>query len=268
MLGATDTEVSGIAGARAVIGTGSLGNVGLTYYQAAASTGRTEIYGADISTTIGTVGVEAEAAQSEPTDALSTAAQVGNQAWNAKLNWQSGNLGVAAGYSTVRTNYHAPGYWSDIGRAVNLVNVEGPMANLTYALSPRISLSAEGQFLEPKDNAFAVEGRTSLTQGRTVSVAAGLLDKITAWKAGIKYSLTAANSIDLGLEQVSWEPKAGKDTEETYISIGLGHAFNPNASLKLLYQIVEYDQGGLSPYAASTADYRGGVATAQFQLKY
>ncbi len=269
-----DTEVSQIGGARAVIGTSAGGNVGLTYYQAGTAPGRDEILGADVNANIGSLGIAAEYAQSEPNNALDTALGGGfdndNTAWNANLSWQTGNLAVKGGYSTIERNYHAPGYWSRIGGAVNLVNVEGPAAGLTYALTPRISFSAEGQFLEPDQNAAAVHGRTSLQQGRAVDVAvAEGLDKITYWRAGVKYSLTAANSVDLGWEQVNWEPTAGGgDTEERYISVGVGHSFNPNTSLKLLYQIVEYEQGGITPYMGAAADFRGGVATAQFNVRF
>jgi len=267
----TDLEVSQIAGARAVIGTGLVGNLGLTYAQAATSPGRGEVFGADINTNIGSVGIAAEYAQSEPNGALNTSLGGGfdedNTAWNAALSYQTGNLALKGGFSTIEKNFSTAGYWSRIGRAVNLTNVKGPSASLTYALSPRISLSAEGQFLEPDDNAFTVSGRTAINQGRVVSAS---VDKVTAWKAGIKYGLTAANSVDLGWEQVKWEPTtAGNSTEERYISIGIGHSFNPNASLKLLYQIVEYEAGGPTPYTTqATPDYRGGRAEAQFQLKY
>jgi predicted porin len=270
--GSTGIEVSQIAGARAIIGTSFVGNLGLTYYQAGTSPGRMQIYGADVNTSIGSFGVSAEYAKSKPNDALETVipgTDDNNTAWNAQVNWQTGKLALGAGYSTVETNYGAPGYWSESGRAVNLRNVQGPMANLIYELSPRLSVTAEGKFLEPDNDTALVTGRTSTDQGAVVSAntIGARLDKITAWKAGVKYGLTAANSVDLGYEQVTWEPKTGKDTEERYISIGYGHSFNPNASLKLLYQIVEYEQGIPNPYTAGD-DYRGGVATAQFQFKF
>ena len=261
-------NVSQVGGARAVIGAGSIGNVGLTYYQAGVGAGRSTIMGADVNATFGGLGVAAEYAQSEPNDSLLAASgpdmDIGNMAWNAKLNYNVGALAIGGGFTRVNRNYAAPGYWSRLGRAVNLTNVEGPVANVSYALGSNISLTAEGQFLQPFDST-GVHGRTAIDSGRIISQFG--LDKITAWKAGLKYGLTSANAVDLGWEQVTWAPDAGDNTTENYISIGLGHSFNPNASLKLLYQIVEYSQGAPNPYAVG-ADGHGGVATAQFQLKY
>jgi len=277
-LGYTQAEVTQLAGGRAVIGTPLGGSLGLTWYGLGLdpTIGVLEVMGADISANLGNFGVAAEFAQTDPSEAMVAslpAIDNDNSAWNANLSWQTGNLALTGGFTTVEENYIAPGYWSRIGRAVNLTNVEGPTASLTYALTPRISFSAEGQFLEPENSAAAVTGRSSIVQGSTaVTVGAADLDKVTYWKAGIKYGLTSANSVDLGFEQVSWEPTAAagtKDTEERYISIGIGHSFNPNASLKLLYQIVEYEQGAaaVDPYG-SGANYRGGVATAQFDVRF
>jgi len=267
--GLSGVEVSQLGGARAVIGAGSIGNIGLTWYQAGLSValGTANVTGADINTSIGSLGLAAEWAQTEPNDFPTLGDN--NTAWNAKLNWQMGNLALGAGFTTVEQNYCAPGYWSRTGAAVNLVNVSGPVANLSYTLSPALSITAEGQFLEPDDSAQPVRGRLATgAQGPVIGTGAGVLDKITHWKAGIKYGLSAASSIDLGWEQVNWEPlAAGKNTEERYITIGLGHDFSTSASLKLLYQIVEYEQGVPNPYFLGS-DRRGGVATAQFQLKY
>ncbi len=277
--GAGGVDVSQIGGARAVIGITADGGLGLTWYQAGVGVGgvnaTTDVMGADINLMFGSIGLMGEWAQTSPDDTLNGlfAADLDNDntAWNASLAFQAGSLGIKGGYSDIEQNYDAPGNWSRLGAAANLVNVKGPMANLTYALTDNISLSAEGQWLDPNDDTagLSVDGRTATTQGRTVGVAANALDKITYWKAGLKYGLTSSNTVDLGFEQVTWEPTGAgtTDTEERYISLGLGHTFNPNASMKLLYQIVEYEDGTLTPYGVSN-NFHGGVATAQFAVKF
>jgi hypothetical protein len=97
------------------------------------------------------------------------------------------------------------------------------------------------------------------------SAAVGL-DQLNAWKAGIKYGITAANTVDLGWEQTQWAPIAGSGSRENYYTIGLGHTFNSNASLKLLYQIIDYKAGALDVYG--DGNYRGGMTAAEFLLKY
>lgn len=292
--GVSGVEVSQIGGARAVIGTPFGGNLGLTWYEAGindvAALGvpdaTTSFFGADINAMFGTIGLAAEWAQTNPDDTLTAAAAANglvngaagtalddnNSAWNAKLNFALGNLGLAGGYTNVEQNYYAPGYWSRLGRAVNLADVKGPVASLTYALTKSIALDAEGQWLDPDntDVGTRVTGRTAITQGQNVNVAAANLDKLEYWRAGLKYALTSSNSVDLGWEQLTWKAAiAGDDVEERYISIGLGHSFNPNASMKLLYQIIEYDGGVLDPYGVgANNNYRGGVATAQFAVKF
>jgi len=259
--------LSQLAGARLVIGTGFAGNLGLTYLQAGVGGGRSEIIGADINTNIGSLGVAAEYAESRANLKLQKSKGIGGKddaAWNGKLSYQMGKLGLGAGYSHVESDYHAPGYWNRLGGIVNPVNLKGATANLTYALTPRISFSAEGQFLKPIDDNLKVAARTSTSRGRGPEeklLLGSKIDKINYWKAGISYGLTSANTVDLGWEETKLDWTTGAPSgKERFISLGVGHSFNPNASLKLLYQIVEYEYGDPSD--------RGGVATAQFQLKY
>ncbi len=220
--------------------------------------------GADVNANIGSVGLAAEYAQSEPNAALLVlypGTDNDNTAWNAELTWQTGNLALTGGWTQVEANYHAPGYWNRLSTVVNPVNVEGATASLTYALSSRINIKAEGQFLEPADTANVVNFRTSTVQGPVFAIAGNLIDKINYLKAGISYALSSASTLDLEWEEAKWEPVAGTDIKDRYVTLGLGHALSPNASLKLLYQITEFE---LSP----TTTARGGVATAQFQAKY
>ncbi|MHB1001155.1 MAG: hypothetical protein ACYC27_18075, partial [Armatimonadota bacterium] len=270
------SEVEQLAGARAVIGTPFNGNLGLTYYQAGLANidATTQVYGADLNANIGGLGIAGEYAVTEPNDTLEEAA-IGNgaplgednAAWNAKLNYQFGSIGVGAGYTTVESNYYAPGYWSRLGQSVNLVNVKGITANMNIGLGSKISLVGDAMFLEPENEAADTRARMALVQNGGPSVSGDALDKITYWKAGLKYGLTSANSVDLGWEEVKWEPIAGNDTTERYITLGIGHSFNPNASMKLSYQIIDFETGTLNPFFDESG-YRGGVATAQFQLKY
>lgn len=277
------TLIGQMAGLRAVIGTGFLGNLGLTYYQAGALDnalgGHLNVWGADLNTSFGSIGLAAEYAQTDPSNAINDVddlifgadADDDNSAWNAKLNFMLGNLGIGAGYGVVEQNYVAPGYWARLGTLVNPVNVKGYNADLTYALTSNIKLTAEGQFLEPESVIPAngvpgnlVAARAATFQGRDLAVPASELDKLENWKVGLQYGLTSRNTVDLGYEQTTVSPfAANSDLEERFISIGLGHTFNPNASMKLLYQIVEFEDKG-----DSDNNWRGGVATAQFGVKF
>jgi hypothetical protein len=265
---------SQMAGLRAVIGTPLNGNLGLTWYQMGMSTpfpGRESVYGADLNTMFGKLGFAGEYATSDPNDSLRTAFPALNTSkfgWNANLSYLFGKLDLGAGYSQIGSGYAAPGYWMRTGRAINLQNIKGWNASLTYPFGSQLSLVAEGQFLEP-DKDLAVTGRTAVDQGQSVLYPAGALNTLTYWRAGLRYGLTAANSVDLGWEQSNWGPNIGNDTREQYVTIGYGHAFNANSNLKLLYQIIDFTAGTTNPYITSSSpDGRGGVAAAQFELKY
>jgi hypothetical protein len=113
-------------GGRAVIGTPWKGNLGLTYMNAqipAIPNAQTQIYGADLNLKAGDIGVSGEWDKSEPNTAYVNAvpAILGgkysekNSAWNGKLTYQAGKLGLAAGYTVVEVNYAAPGDWNRMG---------------------------------------------------------------------------------------------------------------------------------------------------------
>ena len=277
--GSTGIEVSQLAGARAVVGTPLSGNLGITYYQVglSPSVGQASIYGADINARLSDMAFVAEYAKSSPNDlmeaVISPLLGANNYAWNAKLNYHAGRLGVAAGYILVKPNYFAPGDWIRTGRAVNLQNVKGPRANLSYAFSNRLALTAEGAFLTPEESTIGVFGRTSNEQGRAVSVTPGALENLTSWRADLCYGLSAANSLNVGWEEAFWQhtSSGSATTKERYITIGFGHEFNKNASMKLLYQIVDFTAGAIHPYVQdqrADGDYRGGVAAAEFLVRY
>ena len=263
-----------MAGLRAVIGTPLNGNLGLTWYQMGVSTpipGRESIYGADLNAMFGKFGFAGEYATSTPNDSLRTtfpALNTSNFGWNANLSYLLGKFGLGAGYSQIGSGYAAPGYWMRTGRAINLQNIKGWNANLNYPFGNQLSFVAEGQFLEPNTD-LSVTGRTAVEQGQSVVFPGGALNSLTYWRAGLKYGLTAANSVDLGWEQSNWGPNVGSDTREQYVTIGYGHTFNANSSLKLQYQIIDFTTGAVNPYITSTGPTaRGGVAAAQFELKY
>lgn len=264
-------EIAQVAGARAVIGTPFNGNLGLTWYEAglAKGVGRNIVMGADLSASLMGIGISGEWARSDANDEFlaNGGFDQANFAYNAKLAYAIGKLGFGGGYTAVAANYNAPGSWMRSGRAVNLQNVKGYTANLNYTLGNNLSLSAEGQYLMPEDKNAAIKGREAVNQGQAVNINAHVLDNLLSWKAGLKYGLTSVNSVDLGYEEGIWSPISGIDTKERYYSIGLGHSFNANSSMKLLYQIVDFQAGGANPYG--DASYRtDGVATAQFELKY
>jgi len=242
--------VSQMAGARAVIDVAKSAKFGLTYAQAGLgdNDGQGQIYGADLSAKMSGLGVAAEFAQSRGSNLATDYTDFWNHqnnAWNAKLTYQAGNLGVGAGYGVVQSNFVSGGYWDRIGRAVNLENVKGPMANLTYAITNKITFSADAHYYQPNDSDDDVHARTAIDQDPW-AVDAYWYDnndnyqtvkRIVAWNTNLKVNVAKRTNLDLGWEEAQWRPagEGGINTRERYLNIGVGHTFNPNASLKVLY---------------------------------
>jgi uncharacterized coiled-coil protein SlyX len=183
-----------------------------------------------------------------------------------ELSLQLGPLFVKGGYQYVGPYYSAPGYWGKLGAWTNPTNVRGGVVSGSLALTRKLTLKADGEFYR------AAYGSTS--GGGFIDSPLQSGDKVTHYKVGLGYGLSSAYAVDLGYEQVLWDLRDNSGTLtggtsgkpfESYLTFGLGHSFNNNASLKLLYQIVQYsDRGtGFDP-----VDHNGGVAIGQFEVKF
>jgi predicted porin len=265
------SDLGAFFGGRAVIGIPFNGNLGLTYLNtqvADIANAQTQIYGADLNLTVAGIGISGEWDKSDPNAALTDAVTAPdgssyaekNSAWNGKLSYQTGNLGLAAGYTVVEANYTAPGSWNRLGIWINPTNIKGIVGNVTYAFAPGLSFVGDVQFLQPNDTGSPVTFRQPADKFQ-VATLPNEIDKINYWKAGVKYALTSSDSVDLGYEQVEITPvdTANVNQVQRYVTLGVGHTFSPGASLKVLYQITEL---------TSADTLRGGVASAQIQFKY
>lgn len=183
------------------------------------------------------------------------------QSHEEQLAAQFGALSVKGGYQFVGPYFTAPGYWGKLGAWTNPTNVKGGIVSGKYAFTPKLALKADAQFYKA-----AYGGTNSPLQQD---------DKVTHYAVGLGYGLSSAYAVDLGYEQVLYDLKnragtavtgivAGKP-KESYLTFGVGHSFNNNASLKLLYQIVQYNDKGTG---FDAANHDGGVAVGQFSIKF
>jgi len=178
-----------------------------------------------------------------------------------QLSGQFGGLTLKGGYQYVGPYFSAPGYWGKLGAWTNPTNVRGPIVSAQYALTPKLALKADGQFYKA-----AYGGTNSPLQQD---------DRVTRYQVGLGYGLSSQYAVDLGYEDVLYDLRnragtavtginAGKPNE-SYLTFGVGHSFNNNASLKLLYQIVQYNDKGTN---FDAVNHDGGVAVGQFSLKF
>ncbi|MCW3061315.1 MAG: S-layer y domain [Capsulimonas sp.] len=193
-----------------------------------------------------------------------------NTSMDTQIGATFGAFTVKGGYQYVGPEFTAPGYWGKVGSWSNPTNVQGGVASLKYAFSPALTLNADYEGYK------AAYGRTD--NGALINSPLQQDDKLTRYQVGLGYGLTSDYNVDFGYERVEYDLKnkngtlahSGKPSESFY-TVGLGHSFNPNASLKLVYQVVAYRDKGTGFGAAANGqggNEDGGIAAAQFQLKF
>jgi hypothetical protein len=90
------------------------------------------------------------------------------------------------------------------------------------------------------------------------------------------YDVNTAYKVDLGYEGVYWHLRDENhtilkpgDPVETYWTIDVVHPFNPNASFRLLYQLLQYqDKGTGFGDGTTTNDMDGDVVEGQFEVTF
>lgn len=236
---------------------------------------RAQVYGGNLSFPVfGGLGFTGEFASSN----VLAGTQIGDRegvypsnlrnAYDAKLTWGSGRLTVSGGYKQVDPFFGAPGYWGNIGRWKNPTNIKGLNASAGYNVGP---FTIKGSYADYES--VRVDLRTNRTGFAPVGAVPVLTDQfendIKHYKAGISFNLTPSNNIDLGWEQARIQPwDVAGETRETYWTIGLGTSLNQNTLVKVLYQIVDYDDNGAGLYTVPGGNYRGGIGVTQLSVRF
>ena len=261
-------QIEQSAGARVTLPVSSA-KLGLSYIQAGqegglwtAPSGTTDTYdkaelmGADLNFNIGKVALSAEYAQTE-TKGIGGTADIDddNAAWDGKLGFNLGSLGIDAGYRRIESNFAAPGAWGRVGPWANPVNIKGPYVGLKYDASSALSIGAVGEFYKAVDD-LTVGGYPISTE-----------DKMDRAKVNLRYAFTSKTSLGAGYEWISFKPDGPEKSTDKYITLDLTHKINPDAMVKIGYQIVDYkagEDGG--PYGDE--DFKGDVGYVQFGVKF
>lgn len=270
--------VEQLAGARATFGVPRYGTIGATYIALAgvqqagvpaffsnpgnrASFDRVYVYGVDFSGAIGGIAVNASGTKSDTKQGSDTRTDGGNGQYDVNLGYVLGNFNLLGGYREIGTLYGAPGYWGRLGSWTNPTDIKGPYFTLGYRLSRGLSLEGGGQFYKGYD-----KETTAGTGGLSGD------DKINNFKVGLKYGLTSASNVDFGVEYTKYDVLRANqslgnrgEAEEIFYNIGYGYTVNANTGFKLLYQIVEYTDGGTG-FDRLTGN--GGIASAQLSVKF
>ncbi|MBC8141587.1 MAG: hypothetical protein H7Y38_09125, partial [Armatimonadetes bacterium] len=270
--------VEQLAGARATFGVPRYGTIGATYIALAgsqqagipagfanpnnrASFDRVYVYGVDFSGSVSGIGINASGTKSDTKQGSDTRTDEGNGQWDVNLAYAFGNFNILGGYREIGTLYGAPGYWGRLGSWTNPTDIKGPYFNLGYRLGRGLSIEGGGQFYSGYDeDAIALRGGL------------GEDDEITNFKVGLKYGLTSTSNVDFGVEYTTYDvlrfnQSLGNrgEAEEIFYNIGYGYTVNSSTAFKLLYQIVDYTDGGTG-FDRLTGN--GGIASAQLSVKF
>jgi len=247
--------------------------IGATYF--AAGTGgninfagqavnRLDVFGGDIRAKFAGFNIGVEYAQSNGVFDSSNRVDKENWALNASVSYDlSENLSLKAGYLEVRPRFVAPGYWGRVAHFVNPSDLRGPYASVQYKVSDDLNIKVNGMFLEGT--------------GRLPTAAGGYQtnDDLVHVVAGVDYKLSDRWNLSLNYEGAFWRPRSATFGSPTtnptwnYITLGVGYNLGENASLNVLYQIIDADSKGVGALGAPNAGKnRGGVAATTLSIKF
>jgi hypothetical protein len=226
---------------------------------------RAQVYGANLSFPIaGRLAFTGEFASSNVLAGTKVGDRKGvfpdndRNAYDAKLSWGAGNLSLAGGYKRVDPFFGAPGYWGNIGRWKNPTNIEGWNVAGGYNFG---GFTLKGSYEDY--NSVGINPNTNRFLGGNGE------NDIRHYTAGISFNLSPANNVDLGWEQARIRPwDAAGTTKENYYTIGLGHTFNQNTLVKVLYQVVDYKDNGAGLYTVPGGAYKGGIGVTQLSVRF
>lgn len=266
-------------------------NIGLTYVAAGTTDSsyydgstvtpvtRAEVYGANAKLKLFKgIGFNGEFASSTITDASRTG---GSSLWpsslhnayDGRLSKEFGSLDLMAGYRQVDPFFGAPGDWGRLGSWKNPTNIKGFVSTAELEVSSKLTLTGGFDAYQSVVRGVntvvkSIDGPSSALGNALDSSGDTKLQHITA---GLKYDVTGATTLDLGLEQVRYtdiaNPAAqseGGDPKESYYNIGVGSELGGNTTLRLLYQVIDYK----NHFLTKGENARGSVAVAQFQVKF
>lgn len=175
------------------------------------------------------------------------------RAWDFRGNYQIGSVGVGAYYKRIGQAFEAPGSWGRLGNWINPRGIE--LIGGTVEVSPlkKLTLTGEGAF-----------GRTFLYSALGAPTSDILFLNGTA-----TYKLSRKNTLSLGYEQVNYSANAagGLSRQEQYYNFGLTHQFNPNMSLRLLYQLMDVNSAG-GVLDVPAFNYQAGIIATQLSVRF
>ena len=200
-----------------------------------------------------------------------------------QLSIKLGSVSLKGGYKYIGPNYSAPGYWGNVGSWSNPTNIEGGVASAKIKVAKTTGVNL----------GFAdYHGAYGTTEGGLL-YSTPLLhgDEVTQYTAGTGVALSHRDVVNLGYEYDDYNIKGASsfsnDVEifsgvssghpnQSFLTLGLNHTINTNATFKLTYQYFTYNDDNthfedavdefMGP--AYSNNTQGSVVVGQFSLKF
>jgi polyhydroxyalkanoate synthesis regulator phasin len=208
-----------------------------------------------------------------------------NSETDDQLSFKCGPVAIKGGYRYIGPDYSAPGYWGNIGSWSNPTNIEGEVVTAKFHVKKTTGVNLG---FADYDGAYSTTANgiiydTPLLHG----------DEVTQYSAGTGVPLGHRDVVSVGYEYddykikdtqfgvsngvfnysgVSWNGQGGHP-DQSFLTFGLNHTINTNATFKLTYQYFKYDDNNTGYLSAGdiggyTNNSEGSTVVGQFSLKF
>lgn len=186
-----------------------------------------------------------------------------NEAWDARVGYETGALELSGSYRAVEANYVAPGDWGRLGVERNPTNLGGWTGQARLALGPKWRLS--GSYGQDKGLS------NDFTQ-------ATLFDKDTTvdrYKVALSYVANAKTTYTLGFESSQFKklvyPALTTDTSDPkykWTTFTISHKAAKNTLVSVSYEVSDITNDFQVTTPGTGARFKGGFLTTQVMVKF
>jgi len=178
------------------------------------------------------------------------------RAWDLRLEFPIKKALLTGYYKRIGDGFDAPGDWGRFGNWINPRGIEGFGGTFTMPLGHKLTLDFEGAEFNYRGERAAAD------------FAGTPSSDLLYLRGGLKYPLSAKNSVGIGYELADYTPNgAGAlKREEQYYNLGFTHQFSPNLTFRLLYQVENVQNGSALDLGPSR--YQANIIATQFQARF
>ncbi len=242
-------------------------NVGVSNGTLSGQANGVNVYGGDVTFRVAGFNLDGSYAKSDVVENGHGVVTRQNDAYWINAARDFGRFGAKVGYRQINAQFGAPGDWGRVGVWWNPTDIKGFTADAHFDVNDTTRLTASGQFYSALGN--SVNG---LTDPLSTS------DKWQSLVIGLSHRLGAANTVELGVEDVTLSGfplnNGGGNPSERWYNIGFSHKISDKSMFRMLWQISDFDGKGqfaTDPFSNNPGTFtthKGGLLTTQLTVKF